>query len=75
MYASGETPMVGDVVQGNGRRGEVLEVTLAGLGGEETATVQWTTPQEKVPGSGIFQLPAPVTVPTRSLSLVRRKVT
>lgn len=73
MYASGEIPMVGDVVEGSGGKGEVLEISLVGLGGEETATVQWTTPREKVPGSGIFQLPAPVTVPTRSLTRVRGK--
>ncbi len=70
MYASGETPVVGDVVQGSGGEGKVLKVTEHGLGGEETATVQWTTPNEKVPGSGIFARPAPVTVPTRSLTLV-----
>jgi hypothetical protein len=75
MYASGQPAMHGDVVQGSGGRGEVLGVTPAGLGGEETATVQWTSPREKVPGSGIFELLAPVTVPTRSLTLVSRKAT
>ena len=70
MYASGEEAMVGDVVQGSGGRGQVLTVTQSGLGGQETATVQWTTPLEKVPG--ISERPAPVTVPTRSLTLVSR---
>jgi hypothetical protein len=61
--------MVGDVVYGNGDEGEVLQVTEKGLGGEETATVQWKTVREKVPG--IFELPAPIAVPTRALSMVR----
>ncbi len=72
MYASGETPMHGDVVRGNGGEGKVLALTPNGPGGEETATVQWATPHEKVPGSGIFAPLAPVTVPTRTLRLVRR---
>lgn len=70
MYASGELPLVGDVVLGSGGRGQVLEVTQSGLGGQETATVRWTTPLEKVPG--IPAPLAPVTVPTRSLTLVSR---
>ncbi len=70
MYASGDEPMVGDIVQGYGGEGEILEVTPKGVGGE-TATVRWTTPQPVVPG--INRPLAPSTVSTRSLMLVRRK--
>jgi hypothetical protein len=72
MYTSGETPMIGDVVQGDEGEGKVLAVTPNGPGGEETATVQWAATREKVPGSGIFAPFAPVSVPTRALRLVRR---
>jgi len=72
MYASRKMAMVGDVVQGSGGEGEVLEVTQHGSGGE-TATVQWTTPYEKVAGSGIYAPLSPVPVLTRLLKLVRRK--
>lgn len=71
MYASGEQAMVGDVVLGSGGQGEVLEVTQSGLGGQETVTVRWTTPAEKVPG--ILAPLAPATVPTHSLKLVSHK--
>ena len=71
MYASGEPLMVGDVVEGGGGRGEVLEVTL--LFGQEAANVKWTTPHEKVPESGILTPKAPAIVPTSSLKLVSRK--
>lgn len=71
MYASGETPMIGDVVQGDEGEGKVLAVTPNGPGGE-TATVQWAAPREKMPGSGIFAPLAPVSVPTRALRFVRR---
>ncbi len=71
MYASGQPPMVGDIVKGNLGEGEVLAVTPNGLNGQETATVRWTTPQQKVPG--INAPLAPSTVPTNSLTLVRRK--
>jgi len=74
MYASGEIAMRGDVVEGSGGEGEVLEVTEHGSGGE-TATVQWTTPYERVPGSGIYAPLAPLPVLTRLLKLVRRKAT
>jgi hypothetical protein len=73
MYTSGEPAMVGDVVEGSGGRGQVTKVTQSGLDGQENANVQWTTPREKVPGSGIWELPAEVTVPTLSLRLVSRK--
>jgi len=70
MYGSGQEPMVGDIVWGRGGEGRVLEVTPIGLGGGETATVQWTTPQPKAPG--INAPCAPSTVGTQSLRLVRR---
>jgi len=71
MYASKESAQVGDIVSGSGDSGEVLEVTPNGLGGEEMATVQWKSPRQKSPG--INAPLAPVSVPTRSLTLVRRK--
>lgn len=71
MYANGEQAIEGDIVTGHGGEGEVLDVTPNGLGGEETATVKWTTPREKVPG--ILAPLAPSTEPTRSLRLVRRR--
>ena len=73
MYASGEQAMIGDIVEANRNLGEVSAVTQSGPGGQETATVQWTTPREKESGSGVFALLAPVLVPTHSLRLVSRK--
>jgi hypothetical protein len=70
MCASGEEAVVGDVVQGSVGRGQVLIVTQSSLDGQETATVQWTTPLEKV--LGISERPARVTVSMRSLTLVSR---
>ncbi len=70
MYASGEIPMVGDIVQ-RGDEGEVAEITPNVPSGEETATVKWTTPYKKA--NGINTPLAPSSVPTRLLRLVRRK--
>ena len=72
MYASGEVAMAGDIVEGSGGLADVLEVTPSGIGGEETATIHWRSSQEKIPGSGIWERPAPISVPTRSLRLVSR---
>jgi hypothetical protein len=71
MYAGGEAAMKDDTVKGSGGQGVVLEVTPNGVGGEETATVKWTTPRSKA--SGINAPLATSTVPTRTLTLVRRK--
>jgi hypothetical protein len=70
VYASGQEPIIGDIVRGHGGEGEVLEITSSGVGGE-TATVRWTTPQPMVPG--VNRPLAPSTVGTRSLTLVRRR--
>ena len=70
MYRSGEEPRVGDFVRGRGGSGEVMELTTDGAAGE-TATVQWTTPSSRVPGSNAPL--APSAEPTRSLTLDRRK--
>jgi hypothetical protein len=71
MYASGELAMVGDTVRGRSGEGEVLDIVPNGVGGEECATVRWTTLQPKAPG--INAPLAPSTEPTHSLTLVRRK--
>jgi hypothetical protein len=71
MYASGEEANIGDVVQGEDS-GEVQAVTPQSHGGQEFVLVQWKTPREHPPGSGIFALPAPIQVQTRLLRLVSR---
>jgi hypothetical protein len=73
MYASGQKPLVGDIVRDGGDEGEVKEVTEHGLCGEEHVTVEWTTSHEKVPGSGIYTPKAPQSAATRLLRLVHRK--
>jgi len=72
MYASGEIPEIGDIVSGSGGEAKVLAVVRNGMGGQESASVQWTTPRERVPGSGMYGLLAPITVPTNTLTLIRR---
>jgi hypothetical protein len=71
MYANGDEPLRGDIVRGDSDEGEVIEVTERGPGGEQYVTVRWTTPHEKAPG--IYAPRAPQSLPTRSLTLVRRK--
>ncbi len=73
MYVSGEKPFVGDIVRGNSDEGEVTGVTEHSVGGEQQVTVRWTTPHEKIPGSGIFAPKAPQSVADRLIRLVRRK--
>lgn len=70
MYTNKEEARVGDIVQGYGGEGEVLDVVPNGISGE-MATVRWTTPLRKVPG--INSALAPSTVSTQLLTLLRRK--
>jgi hypothetical protein len=71
MYATGERPEVGDIVNGSDGRGEVLKVISNGIGGQENVLVQWSTVHERAPGYRARK--APTQVPTQSLTLVRRK--
>jgi hypothetical protein len=73
MYVNGEPAKVGDIVQGSGGDGEVLQVIPNGVvsGGVEDALVQWFAVYEVSPGYKSRK--APVQVATQSLTFVRRK--
>lgn len=70
MYKNGHLPLPGDIVRWDIDEGRVLAVAPDGVGGEETATVEWITRHTKLPG---IDVPiAPSRVPTRLFTLVRR---
>ena len=72
MYASGEQPKPGDIVEhASLGRGEVISIEPNGTGGQEMALVKWTQRREQIPG--VPTTMAPGEAATSTLTLVMRK--
>lgn len=64
--------MIGDIVRGSLGEGRVSGVIPKGLRGRQNVMVEWTTPREDPPGSGVYATPAPTQADPEALDLVRR---
>jgi len=72
MYASGEEPKPGDIVEhAKLGRGEVINIEPNGIGGQEMITVKWTGTRQQIPGVPTTLAPGDVPAPT--LTLIMRK--